>query len=88
VRATKWLQPGVYDSLYFPNVDRRSGRAAMQHDVAATLRFDLNAHWLFKLEGHYMNGTADVSPDLNEGRPRVSLDRSWAVFLAKTTAHF
>jgi hypothetical protein len=88
VRATKWLQPGLYYSLYFPNVDKRSGRAAMQHDVAATPRFDINAHWLFKLEGHYMNGTADVSPDLNEGRPRDSLDRSWAVFLAKTTAHF
>ena len=30
----------------------------MQHDVAATLRFDINSHWLVKLEGHYMTGTA------------------------------
>lgn len=87
-RATKWLQPGAYYSLYFPDVDHRSGRAAMQHDIAATLRFDLNSHWLFKLEAHYMNGTADVSPALNEGKSRDVLDRSWAVFLAKTTAHF
>jgi hypothetical protein len=88
VRVNDWLQPGLYYSLYFPNVDHRSGRAAIQHDVAATLRFDFNAYWLFKVEGHYMNGTADVDPALNDGRSRDVLDRSWAVFLAKTTAHF
>lgn len=88
VRANKWLTPGAYYSVYFPDVEHRSGRAAMQHDVAGTLRFDINAHWLFKLEGHYMNGTADVAPELNGGIPRDQLDRSWAVFLAKTTAHF
>jgi hypothetical protein len=88
VRATKWLQPGLYYSVYFPDVDRRSGRAAMQHDVAATLRFDINAHWLVKVEGHYINGTADLSPDLNDGKSRDVLDRSWGLFLAKTTAYF
>lgn len=88
VRATRWLSPGLYYSVYFPDVDHRSGRAAMQHDVAATLRADINAHWLVKVEGHYMNGTADVSPALNEGKSRDVLDRSWGLFLAKTTAYF
>ncbi|MDB4936695.1 MAG: hypothetical protein JWP87_3667 [Labilithrix sp.] len=88
VRVNQWLQPGAYYSLYFPDVDHRSGRAAMQHDVAATLRFDINTHWLVKLEAHYLNGTADVSPELNEGRPKSALDRSWGMMLVKTTAHF
>ncbi|MDB5216200.1 MAG: hypothetical protein JWO86_4127 [Myxococcaceae bacterium] len=88
LRLNRWLTPGLYYSLFFPDVDHRSGRAAMQHDVAATLRFDINAHWLFKVEGHYMNGTADASPDFNDGKSRDVLDRSWAVFLAKTTAYF
>jgi hypothetical protein len=88
VRATSWLQPGAYYSFYFPDVDHRSGRAAMQHDVAATLRFDINSHWLWKLEAHYLNGTADVSPELNERRSRDTLDRSWGMLLVKTTAHF
>jgi hypothetical protein len=88
VRATPWFQPGMYYSVLFPNVEHRSGREAMQHDVAGTLRFDMNNHWLLKLEAHYMNGTADVSPDLNDGVARSALQRSWAVFLAKTTVHF
>ena len=38
-----------------------------QHDFAATLRFDINPYWLVKLEGHYIDGTTDVSPALNGG---------------------
>ena len=60
----------------------------MQHDVAATLRFDINHNWLVKLEGHFMSGTAALSADLNDGKPPSSLERNWGVFLAKTTAHF
>jgi len=87
-RVNDWLQPGVYYSLYYPDVKRRSGREAMQHDVAATLRFDVNHNWLVKLEGHFMSGTAALGADLNDGRPRSQLERNWGVFLVKTTAHF
>jgi hypothetical protein len=87
-RLSKWVQPGAYYSMYFPDVRNRTGRAQMQHDVAATLRFDINEHWLLKLEGHYMNGTADVSPVLNDNVKRDALPRSWGLFLAKTTVYF
>jgi hypothetical protein len=60
----------------------------MQHDVAATLRFDITENWLLKLEGHYMSGTAAVSPALNDNTPLNLLERNWVVFLAKTTAYF
>ena len=87
-RVAKWLQPGAYYSLLFPDVTHRSGRENVQHDIAATLRFDLNANWLVKLEGHYMLGTAGVTPGLNGTTPLNALDRDWAVFLVKTTAYF
>jgi len=60
-RVARWLQPGAYYSLYHPNRNVRSGRENVQHDLAATLRFDINPNWLVKLEGHYMHGTARIS---------------------------
>ncbi len=87
-RASRWLQPGVYYSVMFPDVDQRSGRANVQHDVSTTLRFDLNAFWLVKAEAHYMIGTAGLDPTLNGGTPLSALQQSWGVFLLKTTAYF
>jgi hypothetical protein len=87
-RVSKWLQPGAYYSVLFPNVDDRSGRANVQHDIATTLRFDMNTHWLLKLEGHYMLGTAGLTSSLNDNLPLSALAKSWGVFLVKTTAYF
>jgi hypothetical protein len=86
-QVAKWFTPGVYYSVMFPNVKERSGRAAYQHDAAATLRYDLNEHWLLKLEGHYMRGTAGLSEALNDAPPS-RLAAHWGVFLLKTTAYF
>jgi hypothetical protein len=86
--VNRWLWPGAYYSAHFPNVDDRSGRAQQSHDVAATLRFDVNAHWLVKLEGHFVRGTAGLSEDLNGGTRVEDLTRDWLIFLAKTTAYF
>jgi hypothetical protein len=86
-----WLWPGVYYSMLFPdeaNATFGGPSQDMQHDVAGTLRFDVNPHWLFKLEGHYMHGTAGLDPTLNGGTMPDLLTRDWAVFLAKTTAYF
>lgn len=87
-RAAKWLTPSVYYALEFPNIADRSGRANYQHDVATTLRFDINSHWLVKLEGHFMSGTAELDSSLNGNVPLSALDQNWEVFLAKTTAYF
>jgi hypothetical protein len=81
------LTPGAYYSLFYPDVDDREGRAQQQHDVAATLRVDLNAWWLLKLEAHFMHGTAAATPALND-RPRGELANNWGLFLVKTTAYF
>jgi hypothetical protein len=87
-RLTKWLQPGIYYSLLYPNIEQRNGAANFQKDASATLRFDVNSFWLFKLEGHYMVGTATVDPSLNNNLAPASLSENWAVFLATTTAYF
>jgi hypothetical protein len=87
-RVNKWFQSGMYYSVLFPNTDHRDGRQDRQYDVAATLRFDINANWLVKLEGHYMAGTAALVASLNNNTPLSALDRYWGVFLVKTTAYF
>jgi hypothetical protein len=94
-RCTPWLQPGVYYSLLFPDVDRRGGRQNVQHDIAMTIRFDVNSYWLFKIEGHYLLGTAAFNPiggvtvsSLNGGAPLSALQRDWAAFLIDTTGYF
>jgi len=87
-RVKPWLHPGLYYSGYYTDVQNRSGRANMQHDAAATLRFDINEYWLLKLEGHFMYGTAALDPTLNHDRPLTDLQKTWGVLLVKTTAHF
>ncbi len=85
---TPWFTPGLYYSSLTPNIDHRDATSDYQDDVALTLRFDINSHWLFKLEGHYIHGTADVQSSLNGDAPLDSLSRDWAAFFAKTTVYF
>lgn len=94
-QVASWFTPGVYYSAFFPDIHDGAqpgvplrGRAAYQHDVAATLRYDLTPNWLVKLEGHFMHGTAGLSSTLNDNRPLASLTKDWGVFLLKTTGYF
>jgi hypothetical protein len=87
-RTSSWLQLGAYYSYYRPNVEVSEGRSSAQHDAAGTLRFDINPHWLVKLEGHFMQGTAGLNAALNGNTPIDSLVERWGVFLVKTTAYF
>ena len=69
-------------------MEDRRGRDAYQHDFALTVRYDFTENWLFKLEGHFMSGTAGLDPALNDNTPRSELTRDWGAFFAKTTAYF
>jgi hypothetical protein len=101
--VTSWFTPGLYYSVLFANAADRSGkqaaygappgsppvgRAAYQHDVALTLRYDINPYWLLKIEGHYMHGTAGLTTTLNDNQSLSSLTKDWGVLLVKTTAYF
>ena len=87
-RVLPWLSPGLYYSLLFKDVDHRTPRDAYQHDVAATLRFDLTDHWLLKVEGHYLRGTGALSAAQNDNQQPRTLTRDWGLLLLKTTAYF
>lgn len=57
---------GAYYSEYYPDANDKDGddfaidHRAWEKDLALTLRFDLNPYWVLKLEGHAVNGTANV----------------------------
>lgn len=87
-RLTPWFQPGAYYALYFRDVDNREGKQNYQHDVAATLRFDITPNWLVKLEGHYMVGAAGLLDPLRVSSGDPTAARRWGAFFAKTTAYF
>jgi hypothetical protein len=101
--VNSWFTPGLYYSLLFTDVHDRHGRnapygsppgteplgrGAYQHDVALTLRYDLNQYWLLKAEGHFMHGTAGLTSALNDNASLSTLTKDWGVFLLKTTAYF
>jgi hypothetical protein len=97
-----WFSPGLYYSVLFRDLSDRGGhrasslqptgaplgRSAYEHDVAVSLRFDINANWIVKLEGHRMHGTGALSSSLNDNAPTSTLTRDWGMFLVKTTAYF
>lgn len=68
----RWLQTGAYYALHFPDTSKREGADNHQHDVALTFRFDINEHWLVKLEGHFMAGAAGLTGPWSsiQSRPR------------------
>ncbi|MDY6950364.1 MAG: hypothetical protein SWE60_02545 [Thermodesulfobacteriota bacterium] len=50
-----------------------------------TTRFDINQYWIFKLEGHLMDGTALAS---QTEIPEDYDDENWTMFAVKTTFTF
>lgn len=86
--VTPWFTPALYYSGFFYNVQQRHGRDNYQHDIAATLRFDLTTHWLIKIEGHLFRGTAQLDSSLNDGKPLSDLTLDWTALLLKTTGYF
>jgi hypothetical protein len=87
-RVAPWFTPGAYFSSYVPNVEQRSGRANYQRDFALSFRYDINSHWLLKVEGHLMEGTAALDKTLNDNHEPSTLDKQWGLLALKTTAYF
>ncbi len=90
-QATSKIQTGGYYSVLHLDVDDRRGHDpkyaenfhAFQRDLSATLRYDVNEHWLWKLEAHFIDGTADLSL-ADDPTP----SRYWGMFLVRTTVTF
>ena len=91
-RWSERVAAGVYYSVFHVDAADRRGRDetkyaephhAFQRDLAATVRYDVNEHWLWKLEAHFIDGTADLFQSRN---PQP--ERYWGLFLFKTTVTF
>src|SRR5678816_1112505 len=72
-RWRPWLQSTLYFSVLYPDVRQRAGQEHHQYDTAGAVRFDLSPHWILKLEGHFLRGTAALSSELNNNRPLSAL---------------
>jgi hypothetical protein len=55
-RFTRWLQVGSYFSGFFEKSPTVASPNANIRDKTVTARFDVNNHWDFKVEGHFING--------------------------------
>jgi len=59
-----------------------------QGDYALSARFDFNDHLLFKIEGHYMDGSQKIFDLPAHPQPPASRDDSWTLIAVKTTYSF
>ncbi len=96
-RFSDLFEAGIYYSVFYRNRDDRDGTKkpydpvfnAYQKDACLSLRFDLNKHWIFKLEGHLLDGTALCFPQDNMNAGGVpEFDRKWFLAAAKMTFTF
>ena len=62
----------------------RFREAAWLKEFALTTRFDIFDSWVIKLEGHLMNGLADVDYDQSDPNP----DLIWMLYAAKLSYSF
>lgn len=91
-RLCRCAELGAYYSVFYANADDRHGNNKMafpvsfqawQRDAALTLRYDMNDRWLWKVEGHFIDGAADLDRGMNPNPTRY-----WGLFLFKTTVTF
>jgi hypothetical protein len=95
-RINRWLEIGTYYShsrdtqtignnvtgqnLILPDL--------IQGDFALSTKFDINEHVIFKLEGHYMDGSGKIYSTIDRPQPFASRDNSWLMLAAKVTFSF
>jgi hypothetical protein len=62
--------------------------ASHQDDTAASFRYDLNDHVIFKIELHYIDGTYQTFNTVRTPNPASGLKDNTTVFAVKTTISF
>jgi hypothetical protein len=90
-RFNKYLEAGTYYTEYYADVNNRSGAGlpfpsdAAQKDAALSLRIDATDWWIFKIEAHYIRGTAQL---LDNADNPARNGAGWWMFAVKTTVSF
>lgn len=84
-QACDCLTLGAYHSTFFyDRHDKSSSPGQYQKDIDLSARYDINEHWLVKLEFHLIKGNAQL---LSADNPQ-GMDKHWNLFLAKTSYCF
>lgn len=96
-RFNEFMETGLYYSCLYDNGwdkagDRFANKGENRYqtflkDLALSMRFDINQNWTFKIENHWMDGTAFLM-HINNPERRKNLGRYWHMFAAKMTFHF
>ena len=90
-RLGRKFELGGYYTEYYADVHNRHGAGlpfpedAAQKDTALSLRFDPSDRWIFKVESHYIRGTAQLLDNISNP---VRRDDGWWLFAVKTTFCF
>lgn len=90
-RFNKWIEVGGYYSEYYADASNRGGAGlafpsdASQKDAVISLRLDATRWWLFKVEAHYIRGTAQLFN--NVANPERD-GEGWWLFGVKSTISF
>lgn len=94
-RLSEHIELGINYSAYSTDLDGKlvpppaSPGLDDQKDLCAAVRFDLNPHWTFKMEGHLIKGAALCFPKHNLNDSGVPVfARRWSLFGAKMTYNF
>ena len=78
-RFNHLLEVGTYYTMF-------KDASAKQNDTALCFRFDLKDWWVFKVEGHYLEGTGLLRDNANN--PVQSNNNGWFMLAVKTTFSF
>lgn len=78
-RINKHAQVGTYYSSFLDG-------GQFQNDIALSLRLDLTDWWIFKVEGHAINGTGLLRDQ--QDNPHTSDNSYWYMLAVKTTFSF
>ncbi len=79
-KETSDIVPQMPDSIAIP--------ALTQHDFALSAKYTVNENWVFKLEGHYLDGAGKIFDTPKHPQPVANRDESWFLFAAKATYSF
>jgi hypothetical protein len=84
-RFNEWLEVGGYYTEFHTSASTTSASDSSQKDLALSFRFDPKPWWVFKVEGHYIQGTALLNDDASNP---VRNDNGWFMLAVKTTISF
>ncbi|MDX2111995.1 MAG: hypothetical protein SFY80_17340 [Verrucomicrobiota bacterium] len=90
-RINSWLEVGAYAGAIegvAPSPSAIKYGADHCYDYALSFRFDITSHLIFKIEGHYVDGTSMLFNLPDWPQPDFAREPEWFYFASKLTFHF